>query len=74
MSAPSDPPGGVNWAPVPALDAVQRAVEEEKLTDPAAIVAWAKQRYQLDLTTEQVAALLPQVLHPTKPHSHKHHH
>lgn len=49
--------GFINWNKPPAKDAVERAYEDG-ITDPAAIAAWAKKRFDMDLTAEQIVAIL----------------
>jgi len=48
-------PGVVNWDPPPKRDLVERALSDG-MTDPAKIVAWAK-NYNVTMTVEEVLRL-----------------
>jgi hypothetical protein len=57
-ASPKRRPGGVvNWDKPPVKDAVERAYEDG-ITDPAAIAKWAKDEFDLDVTPEEVVAIL----------------
>lgn len=59
MSQPQKPPitpPVVNWNPPPKEEIVQTAVEDG-ITDPQKIAEWAKQRFHLDLSLDEIRKL-----------------
>lgn len=53
--ASTPPPGVVNWDPPEKRDLVERALSDG-MTDPAKIVAWAR-NYKVTMTVDEVVTL-----------------